>query len=177
MGVEGCAKSWHVVRCEFGGRRLHRDCFADLPSQLLVRVQLESTSTFYQPNLVDLCALLPLFSCCKPRRGLCAGHDRAAQPCPYLCASQPPSDAGLRTHALSSILGGSPAENARHLTALLNGEISAYRDAVLLNSAAALLIAGLTKSLKEGVAIATHAIDSGTAKNTLELLSESTKEI
>ena len=88
-----------------------------------------------------------------------------------------PSDAGLRTHALSSILGGSPAENARHLTALLNGEISAYRDAVLLNSAAALLIAGLTKNLKEGVAIATHAIDSGTAKNTLELLSESTKEI
>jgi anthranilate phosphoribosyltransferase len=88
-----------------------------------------------------------------------------------------PSDAGLHTHALSSILGGSPTENARHLTALLNGEISAYRDAVLLNSAAALLIAGLTKNLKEGVAIATRAIDSGTAKNTLELLSESTKEI
>ena len=51
------------------------------------------------------------------------------------------------------------------------------QDAVLLNSAAALLIAGLAKNLKEGVAIATRGIDSGTAKNTLELLSESTKEI
>ena len=53
-----------------------------------------------------------------------------------------PEDAGLPTHKLSEILGGSPDENAAELKGLLEGKKSAYRDAVLLNSAAALMIAG-----------------------------------
>ncbi len=71
---------------------------------------------------------------------------------------------------LSEILGGSPAENASELQALLEGKKSAYRDAVLLNSSAALLIAGKCDSLKEGVEYAAHSIDSGRAKASLELL-------
>ena len=87
-----------------------------------------------------------------------------------------PSDAGLPSHSLATILGGSPKENAYHLKDLLNGTRSAYRDAVLLNSAAALLIADRTKTLIDGVGIAAHAVDSGTTKKTLQLLSETTKE-
>ena len=45
-----------------------------------------------------------------------------------------------------------------------------YRDAVLLNSSAALLIAGKCDSLKEGVEYAAHSIDSGRAKESLELV-------
>jgi anthranilate phosphoribosyltransferase len=81
-----------------------------------------------------------------------------------------PEDAGLPTHKLSEILGGSPAENASELQALLEGKKSAYRDAVLLNSSAALLIAGKCDSLKEGVEYAAHSIDSGRAKESLELV-------
>ena len=51
-----------------------------------------------------------------------------------------PEDAGLPTHKLSEILGGSPDENAAELKGLLEGKKNAYRDAVLLNSAAALII-------------------------------------
>ena len=88
-----------------------------------------------------------------------------------------PSDAGLSTHSLSSILGGSPSENARHLEDLVNGKNSAYRDAVLLNSSAAMLIAGYTKNLIDGVGIAARAIDNGNTWITLQLLAEATKEI
>ena len=88
-----------------------------------------------------------------------------------------PSDAGLQTHPLSSIMGGRPAENANKLKDLLNGKISAYRDAVLLNSAAAMLIAGHAKNLEDGAEIAARAIDCGAAKKTLDLLLAATKEI
>ena len=81
-----------------------------------------------------------------------------------------PEDAGLPNHKLSEILGGSPAENASELRALLEGKKSAYRDAVLLNSSAALLIAGKCGSLKEGVEYAADSIDSGKAKESLELV-------
>jgi anthranilate phosphoribosyltransferase len=60
-------------------------------------------------------------------------------------------------------LGGTPAHNAVAFRALLNGETGAYRDAVLLNAAAALLVAGKVASLSEGVAMARDSIDSGQA--------------
>lgn len=74
-----------------------------------------------------------------------------------------PEEAGLPVHPFEAIVGGTPAENAQAFRALLNGERSAYRDAVLLNSAAAQAIAGTVSSLKEGVAKAAEAIDSGAA--------------
>ena len=85
-----------------------------------------------------------------------------------------PNDAGLATHPLSKIIGGSPAQNARELRSLLDGKASAYRDAVLLNSSAALLVAGRTKTLKEGVKIASEALDTGKTNSTLKLLSNLT---
>ncbi len=82
-----------------------------------------------------------------------------------------PHDAKLPTHPLSKILGGSPVKNALEFQLLLDGKPSAYRDAVLLNSSAALLIAGKTMTLPEGVKLASEAIDFGETKNTLKLLS------
>ncbi|MCX7644798.1 MAG: anthranilate phosphoribosyltransferase [Rhodobacteraceae bacterium] len=74
-----------------------------------------------------------------------------------------PEDAGLPVHPFEAILGGTPEENARALRALLAGAPGAYRDAVLLNAAAALLLAGRAATLPEGVAIARESIDSGKA--------------
>lgn len=75
-----------------------------------------------------------------------------------------PEDAGLPYHPFESILGGTPAENAVQFRALLDGATGAYRDAVLLNAAAALVVAEKAKSLTEGVEMARQAIDSGAAR-------------
>ncbi|NNU80695.1 anthranilate phosphoribosyltransferase [Halovulum dunhuangense] len=85
-----------------------------------------------------------------------------------------PEDAGLPVHAFDAILGGTPEENARALRALLAGEASAYRDAVLLNAAAALVIAGTAADLREGVARAAQSIDSGAAAARIAALAELT---
>ncbi|QJF50926.1 anthranilate phosphoribosyltransferase [Roseobacter ponti] len=74
-----------------------------------------------------------------------------------------PDDAGLPVHPFEAIVGGTPEENARDFKALLDGEASAYRDAVLLNAAAALVVADAAGDLKEGVEMARTSIDSGAA--------------
>ena len=74
-----------------------------------------------------------------------------------------PEEAGLPVHPFEDLLGGTPEENTVALRALLSGHGGAYRDAVLLNAAAALLIAGKAGGLKEGVALARESIDSGAA--------------
>jgi anthranilate phosphoribosyltransferase len=67
-------------------------------------------------------------------------------------------------------MGGTPSENAVAFRALLNGVHSAFRDAVLLNSAAALIVADHAADLKEGVEIARASLDSGAAKAKIEAL-------
>ncbi|MBT2131291.1 anthranilate phosphoribosyltransferase [Aliiroseovarius lamellibrachiae] len=85
-----------------------------------------------------------------------------------------PEDAGLPVHPFEAIMGGEPSENAIAFSALLKGEKSAYRDAVLLNSAAALVVADKASSLKDGVAMAIESIDSGQALAKIEKLAEVT---
>ncbi len=87
-----------------------------------------------------------------------------------------PEDAGLKSHSLSDILGGDPEYNAERFQALLNGQKDAYRDAVLFNAAAALMIAGKVDDLASGVAMAERSIDEGAAKAKLELLVKYTNE-
>ncbi|MEJ6398723.1 anthranilate phosphoribosyltransferase [Yoonia sp. 208BN28-4] len=85
-----------------------------------------------------------------------------------------PDDAGLPTHPFEAIVGGTPEENAEALRELLSGKASAYRDAVLLNAAAALLVAGKVEDLKAGAVMAAKAIDSGAAKNAVDTLARIT---
>lgn len=81
-----------------------------------------------------------------------------------------PEMAGLPAHPFSALEGGAPAENAAALRDLLGGARSAYRDAVLLNAAAALVIADKARDLAEGVEMAAASIDSGAAKGKAEAL-------
>lgn len=87
-----------------------------------------------------------------------------------------PEDAGLPVHSFSAILGGTPEENGRAFRNLLDGEAGAYRDAVLLNAAAALVVAGKAETLKAGVDMARESIDSGAAKSKIETLAKVTSE-
>jgi anthranilate phosphoribosyltransferase len=81
-----------------------------------------------------------------------------------------PEDAGLTPHPFEAILGGTPSENAVAFRALLDGAPGAYRDAVLLNAAAALVVADKAGTLSEGVALARESIDSGAAKAKVDAL-------
>lgn len=85
-----------------------------------------------------------------------------------------PEEAGLPVHPFEAILGGTPEDNARAFRALLGGAPGAYRDAVLLNAAAALVIADRAANLPEGAAIARESLDSGAAARALERLAAAT---
>jgi len=81
-----------------------------------------------------------------------------------------PEHAGLAYASDADLKGADPATNGKALMALLDGEAGAYRDIVLYNSAAALLVAGKAKDLRDGVRLAAFAIDGGTARRTLQRL-------
>jgi len=87
-----------------------------------------------------------------------------------------PEEAGLPVHPFEDIVGGTPSENATAFRALLAGEASAYRDAVLLNAAAALHVAGKADTLTTGVALARESIDSGAAAQKVAALAKFTSE-
>ena len=87
-----------------------------------------------------------------------------------------PEEAGLPEHPFEDIIGSTPEENARDFKALLDGAKNAYRDAVLLNSAAALVVADAATDLKQGVEIARTSIDSGAARDKITAVARITQE-
>ena len=85
-----------------------------------------------------------------------------------------PEDAGLPVHPFEAIMGGTPEDNAAAFRALLGGQKGAYRDAVLLNAAAALVVAGVAGDLKTGAVQAAESLDSGAARSKIEALARIT---
>ncbi|HEY1934278.1 MAG TPA: anthranilate phosphoribosyltransferase [Acetobacteraceae bacterium] len=85
-----------------------------------------------------------------------------------------PEDAGLPRAPIEAIRGGDATLNAASLTALLEGAAGPYRDTVVLNAAAALIVAGRAETLREGAAIAADAIASGAALAALQTLRRET---
>jgi anthranilate phosphoribosyltransferase len=83
-----------------------------------------------------------------------------------------PEAVGLARSPIEALRGGSPEENAAALSALLDGQPGAYRDVVLLNAAAALLLADVAETLRHGVELAGAAIDEGRARAALDGLIE-----
>jgi anthranilate phosphoribosyltransferase len=81
-----------------------------------------------------------------------------------------PEDAGLTCCNVDALRGGDADANALALQSVLNGHPSPYRDVALLNAAAALIVAGRAKTLKDGVAIGAKSLDSGAAAARLKHL-------
>jgi anthranilate phosphoribosyltransferase len=81
-----------------------------------------------------------------------------------------PEDAGLPRARLDDLKGGDPAANAARMVVMLDGRLGPVRDIVLLNAAAALIVAGRACDLRDGVTQAARSIDSGGAKRVLERL-------
>jgi len=85
-----------------------------------------------------------------------------------------PEEAGLETTDPAALVGGTPEENAAALRRLLEGETGAYRDIVLMNAAAGLVVAGKAVMLSDGVKHAAKAIDDGKALEKLTALVQRT---
>jgi len=85
-----------------------------------------------------------------------------------------PEDFGLKRAPLAEIAGGDATQNAAVIRAILGGERSPRRDVVLLNAAAALVAAGHADHIGEAVPLAAYALDSGHARQRLQLLVEFT---
>jgi anthranilate phosphoribosyltransferase len=85
-----------------------------------------------------------------------------------------PEDAGLPRAPIEAIRGGDAETNAAAMLALFNGSTGPYRDTVLLNAAAALIVAGRAADLRAGVAEAARSLDTGAALAALETLKRET---
>lgn len=83
-----------------------------------------------------------------------------------------PETFGFKPGSLNDLQGSDAASNAKILTAILNGEKSAKRDAVVMNAAVGFYVAGKTPDFKGGRALAEEAIDSGKALKALKTLAE-----
>lgn len=81
-----------------------------------------------------------------------------------------PEDVGLKRATLDDLRGGAPEENARALTAVLDGARTHFRDIALINAAAALVVAKAAANLPDGFARAAAALDSGAARGALQRL-------
>jgi anthranilate phosphoribosyltransferase len=81
-------------------------------------------------------------------------------------------DAGLAAAPLEALRGGDPQANAAIARDVLAGATGPRRDVVLLNAAAALVVAGLAKDLREGARLAAAAIDDGRARKLVERVRE-----
>ncbi|MBP0614394.1 anthranilate phosphoribosyltransferase [Jiella mangrovi] len=88
-----------------------------------------------------------------------------------------PEEVGLKRRPLHELKGGDGAYNAAALKAVLDGEPGAYRDAVLLNTAGALVMAGAAPDLAAGIAKAAEAIESGRARDAVRRLAEATQAL
>jgi anthranilate phosphoribosyltransferase len=86
-----------------------------------------------------------------------------------------PEAVGLRRVDPKELAGGTPEENAQITLKILQGERGPKRDIVLLNAAAALIVAGKVKDFREGMNIAAEAIDSSSALGKLEALRDATR--
>ncbi len=86
-----------------------------------------------------------------------------------------PEDAGLPIAKAEELKGGDPKENAQALREVLHGAKNAYRDIVLFNSAASLIVADKVSTLTEGAQMAAQAIDQGAALSRLDKLVEASE--
>ena len=83
-----------------------------------------------------------------------------------------PKEFGIELTTLDALRGGEPETNAKALQDLLDGQHGPYRDIVLLNAGAALMISGHVETIGMGIVKATQSIDSGFAKLALKRLAE-----
>lgn len=88
-----------------------------------------------------------------------------------------PANAGIASHAPHALVGGTPDENAASMVALFKGNQGAYRDSVLLNAAASLVVSGRCDSLADAAEKAKESLDSGRALALLTMIKDAAEKV
>jgi anthranilate phosphoribosyltransferase len=135
---------------------------ADLMARCLLRLGVEHAWVVHGSGLDEI-------TLCGPTRVSVVAEGRVEQ------RTLTPEDAGLRPCAVADLKGGSPDACAEIATRLLGGAPGARRDVVLLNAAAALVVARRASDVKEGVRMAAEAVDDGRARRLLDAVREASR--
>lgn len=130
--------------------------------EVLKNIGVKSALSVYGQDGLDEISVSDKTSVCELRDGRLKCYEIA------------PEDFGMGRCSKEDIVGGNPRENAEITLSILNGQKGPKRNAVVLNSAAALYVAGKADSIEDGVRLASEIIDSGRAKKQLEKFIEYT---
>lgn len=130
--------------------------------EVLKNVGVKSALSVYGQDGLDEISVSDKTSVCELRDGRLKCYEIA------------PEDFGMERCSKEGLVGGNPRENAEITLSILNGQKGPKRNAVVLNSAAALYVAGKADSIEDGVRLASEIIDSGRAKKQLEKFIEYT---
>lgn len=130
--------------------------------EVLKNVGVKSALSVYGQDGLDEISVSDKTSVCELRDGRLKCYEIA------------PEDFGMGRCSKEDLVGGNPRENAEITLSILNGQKGPKRNAVVLNSAAALYVAGKADSIEDGVKLASEIIDSGRAKKQLEKFIEYT---
>ena len=130
--------------------------------EVLKNVGVKSALSVYGQDGLDEISVSDKTSVCELRDGRLKCYEIA------------PEDFGMERCSKEDSVGGNPRENAEITLSILNGQKGPKRNAVILNSAAALYVAGKADSIEDGVRLASEIIDSGRAKKQLEKFIEYT---
>lgn len=130
--------------------------------EVLKNVGVKSALSVYGQDGLDEISVSDKTSVCELRDGRLKCYEIA------------PEDFEMERCSKEDIVGGNPRENAEITLSILNGQKGPKRNAVILNSAAALYVAGKADSIEDGVRLASEIIDSGRAKKQLEKFIEYT---
>lgn len=130
--------------------------------EVLKNVGVKSALSVYGQDGLDEISVSDKTSVCELRDGRLKCYEIA------------PEYFGMERCSKEDLVGGNPRENAEITLSILNGQKGPKRNAVVLNSAAALYVAGKADSIEDGVRLASEIIDSGRAKKQLEKFIEYT---
>ena len=130
--------------------------------EVLKNVGVKSALSVYGQDGLDEISVSDKTSVCELRDGRLKCYEIA------------PEDFGMERCSKEDLVGGNPRENAEITLSILNGQKGPKRNAVVLNSAAALYVAGKADSIEDGVRLASEIIDSGRAKKQFEKFIEYT---
>ena len=130
--------------------------------EVLKNVGVKSALSVYGQDGLDEISVSDKTSVCELRDGRLKCYEIA------------PEDFGMGRCSKEDLVGGNPRENAEITLSILNGQKGPKRNAVVLNSAAALYVAGKADSIEDGVRLASEIIDSGRAKKQFEKFIEYT---
>lgn len=130
--------------------------------EVLKNVGVKSALSVYGQDGLDEISVSDKTSVCELRDGRLKCYEIA------------PEDFEMERCSKEDLVGGNPRENAEIILSILNGQKGPKRNAVVLNSAAALYVAGKADSIEDGVRLASEIIDSGRAKKQLEKFIEYT---